>query len=498
MAGPVDHVDVVVVGAGLSGIGMARHLQASCPWATFTILESRDAIGGTWDLFRYPGIRSDSDMYTLGYPFRPWAGDTAIADGDAIRRYIVDTATETGVDRHIRFGHRVTGLSWSTDEARWTVTAERTDTAETVVMTCGFVASCTGYYRYARGYTPDFDGMDEFNGTIVHPQHWPDDLDVDGRQVVVIGSGATAITLVPALAPVAGHVTMVQRSPTWVVSLSRRDPLASRLQRMLPRRLADRVIRWTKVAASQGSYFLARRRPEVVKRGLRKGLERDLPPGYDIDTHFTPRYEPWDQRLCGAADGDLFAAIGSGRASVVTDTIDRFTPTGLALGSGEHLDADIVVTATGLEMLFLGGMAVTVDGEAVEPSERMLYKGALVERVPNLAIAFGYANASWTLKADLTSEFVCRLLNHLHGGAGSWCMPVNRGVPEAPGSILGLTSGYLMRAADRMPRQGAAFPWRVSQSYRRDRRALRAGGFDDESLVFGRAPAAMPSSTGAA
>jgi monooxygenase len=479
-----EHVDVLVIGAGLSGIGAAHRLQESCPWASYVILESRDAIGGTWDLFRYPGIRSDSDMFTLGYEFRPWTGATSIADGASIREYIVDTAAEAGIDRQIRFGHRVVTLAWSTDDALWRVTAERSDTGETVELTCGFVYSCTGYYRYDRGYTPEFDGLDEYAGQVIHPQHWPEDLDVTDKRVVVIGSGATAITLIPALARDAAHVTMLQRSPTWVVSLPTRSAVADRLHRLLPRRWADIAIRWINVLTSQGSYFFSRRWPALMRKGLRKGLERELPEGYDIDTHFTPRYDPWDQRLCVATDGDLFAAIRAGTASVVTDQVERFSATGVRLVSGAELDADVVVTATGLDMLFIGGIEVSVDGEVIDPALRLLYKGMMVEGVPNLAVAIGYANASWTLKADLTSQYVCRLLDHMRATGMRQCTAVNRTAHQVEGSVLGLSSGYLQRAADRMPRQGSAFPWRVHQSYLRDHRALKRSAVSDDAMVF--------------
>jgi monooxygenase len=488
-----EHLDVLVIGAGLSGIGAAYRLQESCPWASYAIFESRDAIGGTWDLFRYPGIRSDSDMFTLGYEFRPWDGAASIADGGSIRQYIVDTAVEAGIDRRIRFGHRVVALEWSSDEARWHVTAERSDTGEAIELTCGFVFSCTGYYRYDRGYTPDFVGLDEFSGQVIHPQHWPDDLDVTGKRVVVVGSGATAITLIPALAGDAAHVTMLQRSPTWVVSFPSRSALAHRLRRVLPSPWGDTAIRWINVLVSQGSYFLSRRWPAVMRKGLRKGLERELPDGYDIDTHFTPRYDPWDQRLCVATDGDLFAAIRSGAASVVTDEIDRFTESGIRLVSGSELDADVVVTATGLEILFIGGIDVSVDGEAVDPALQLMYKGMMVEGVPNLAVAFGYANASWTLKADLTSQYVCRLLNHMRAQGISQCMAVNRTATHVEGSMLGLSSGYLQRAADRMPRQGSVFPWRVHQSYLKDHRALKRSGLTDDAMVFTRSRIPMAS-----
>ena len=414
----MEHVDVLIVGAGLSGIGAAHYLQTKCPWATYEIFEARDAIGGTWDLFRYPGIRSDSDMYTLGYSFRPWDGEKSIADGDSILQYIKDTAAAAGIDDHIRFNHRITRAEWSSDAARWTITAERTDTRATVELTCGFLFSCSGYYRYDRGYEPDFPGKERFAGTIVHPQQWPDDLDYAGKRVVVIGSGATAVTLIPALATTAAHVTMLQRSPSYVTSLPAKDPIARLLRRALPSRWAGPAIRWYKAITTQGMYALSRRRPELVKALLRKAVERQLPPGYDVDTHFTPRYNPWDQRLCVVPNGDLFKAIKAGAASVVTDHIVSFTETGMLLESGTKLEADIVITATGLELLFIGGIEMSVDGETINLPSKLTYKGMMLEGVPNFALAVGYTNASWTLKCDLTCDFVCRLLNHLHDAGG--------------------------------------------------------------------------------
>jgi cation diffusion facilitator CzcD-associated flavoprotein CzcO len=489
----VQHLDVLIVGAGLSGIGAAQRLQTDCPWATYEIFEARDAIGGTWDLFRYPGIRSDSDMFTLGYAQRPWQGEKAIADGPSILRYIRDTAAEGGIDRHIRFRHRIVTADWSTGDARWTVVAERTDTGERVELTCSFLYSCSGYYRYDHGYLPDFAGMERFEGTIVHPQAWPDDLDYAGKRIVVIGSGATAITLVPSLAATAGHVTMLQRSPTYIASLPGRNPLANGLRRILPERWSGPVVRWMNALMTQGSYQLSRRRPELMKRILRRGVARQLPAGYDVDTHFTPAYDPWDQRLCVVPDGDLFRAIRAGTASVVTDRIATFTERGLLLESGAELDTDIIVTATGLELLFLGGIELAVDGEKVDLPERLTYKGMMLEGVPNLAIAIGYTNASWTLKADLTSEYVCRLLNHLRAEGLRQCTPVNTDASVAPQPLLGLTSGYVTRSADRMPKQGTRFPWQVHQSYLRDYRALKRSPIVDEAMVFSNPePAATP------
>ena len=486
----MEHIDVLIVGAGLSGIGAAHYLQTECPWASYAILESRDAIGGTWDLFRYPGIRSDSDMFTLGYSFRPWQGEKSIADGGSILQYIKDTAAEAGIDRKIRFHHRIVAADWSTEEARWHVTAERTDlapadgTTETVQLTCGFVFSCSGYYRYDRGYLPDFTGMDRFGGTIVHPQAWPEDLDDAGKRVVVIGSGATAVTLIPSMAATAGHVTMLQRSPTYMVSLPARNPLANLMRRILPGRVSGPTIRWFNALMTQGSYELSRRRPRLMKKILRKGVERALPPGYDVDTHFTPRYDPWDQRLCVVPDGDLFRAIRTGAASVVTDRIDTFTERGLLLESGTELEADIIVTATGLELLFIGGIQLSVDGEHVDVPNRLAYKGMMLEGVPNFALAIGYTNASWTLKCDLTCDYVCRLLNHMRETGLRQCAPVNLDTAVTDQPLLGLSAGYVLRSADKLPRQGSKFPWKVYQSYLRDYRALKLRDVTDDAMEF--------------
>jgi cation diffusion facilitator CzcD-associated flavoprotein CzcO len=480
----VEHLDVLIVGAGLSGIGAAHHVQTSCPWASWAIFEARDAIGGTWDLFTYPGIRSDSDMYTLGYSFRPWDGEESIADGASILRYIKDTAAESGIDERIRFGHRIVAAAWSTDDARWHVTAERTDTGETVEVTAGFVFSCTGYYRYDRGYQPDFAGMDDFAGTLVHPQHWPDDLDVTGRRVVVIGSGATAVTLIPSLAQTAEHVTMLQRSPTYIASLPSKNPITPFLRKVLPKRWSDSAIRWVNAVGTQAFFQISKRRPQMVKKALRRGVSQQLPEGYDVETHFTPTYDPWDQRLCVVPNGDLFTAIREGRASVVTDHIETFTPTGVRLVSGAEIEADVIVTATGLDLLFLGGMDLTVDGEPVVLAERLTYKGMMLQDVPNLALAIGYTNASWTLKCDLTCGYVCRLLNHMRASGLRQATPRNDDpdVVEAP--LLGLSSGYVQRSAHLFPKQGSRFPWQVHQSYLRDYRAIKMRGVVDDAMVF--------------
>jgi monooxygenase len=479
-----EHFDVLIVGAGLSGVGAAHYIQARCPQASYALFEARDAIGGTWDLFRYPGVRSDSDMFTLGYAFRPWKGARAIADGDAILRYIADTAAEEGIDARIRFGHRVVSASWSTGEARWHVVAQRTGTGEVVEVTCGFLFCCAGYYRYDRGYLPDFAGMDRFGGRIVHPQAWPEGLAYTGQRVIVIGSGATAVTLVPALAATAGHVTMVQRSPTYIASLPTRDPVADAVGRMLPARQAGTAMRWFKALTTQAFFQLSRHRPELVKRMLRRQLERQLPASCDIGTHFTPRYNPWDQRFCIAPDGDFFKAIRNGSVSVVTDHVETFTERGLLLHSGTELDADIIVTATGLELLFIGGIELDVDGEAVDVASRLTYKGMMLEAVPNLAIAVGYTNASWTLKCELTCNYVCRLINHMRARGMRQCTPVNADAPVGTRPLLDLASGYIQRSAHRFPKQGSRFPWRVHQSYLRDYRALRLRGVEDQAMVF--------------
>ena len=481
---PSEHVDVLIVGAGLSGIGAGHYVQAECPWASYAIFEARDAIGGTWDLFRYPGVRSDSDMFTLGYRFRPWPSDQAIADGGSILRYIKDVAAEEGIDRHIRFNHRIVGADWSSADAAWHVTAVRGDTGDTVELTCGFLFSCTGYYRYDHGYLPDFAGMDRFPGPIVHPQHWPDDLEYAGKRVVVIGSGATAITLIPSLAAKAEHVTMLQRSPSYVASLPARNPLPRYLRRVLPERRADAAVRWFNALVTQGFFHLSRRRPDLVKRTLRKGVQRQLPRGYDVDTHFTPTYDPWDQRLCVAPNGDLFEAIRHGRASVVTDRIDTFTEEGLRLESGAEIEADVIIAATGLELLFLGGLQLSVDGEKVDLAEKLSYKGMMLEGVPNLAMAIGYTNASWTLKCDLTCDYVCRILNHMRATGLRQCMPVNDDASVSPQPLLGLSSGYIQRSAHLFPKQGSKSPWQVHQSYLRDYRALKASGILDNAMVF--------------
>jgi cation diffusion facilitator CzcD-associated flavoprotein CzcO len=475
---------VLIVGAGLSGIGAGYHLQANCPERSYAILEARDCSGGTWDLFRYPGIRSDSDMYTLGYCFRPWEDAKAIADGPTILSYVRSTASENGIDEKIRFHHRVMRAEWSSGDAAWTVTAERSDTQETVQMSCSFLLMCTGYYRYDEGYTPELPGSERFQGRIVHPQHWPEDIDYEGKRAIVIGSGATAVTLVPAMARSAEHVTMLQRSPSYVISLPAEDPIANFLRRVLPSKWAYSIVRWKNVLLTLLSFQLSRRRPTLVKALLRKGQEKRLPAGFDIDTHFKPKYGPWDQRLCLVPDGDLFEAISEGRASIVTDQIETFTEKGLRLASGAELEADLIVTATGLNMLAFGGMEIAVDGEDVELSQTMTYRGMMLSGVPNLALAFGYTNASWTLKCDLTCQYICRLLNHMAEHGYRQCTPRNRdpSVTEVP--FIDLTSGYVKRSIEKFPKQGSRPPWRLYQNYALDVFSLRFGSIEDEAMEF--------------
>ncbi len=488
---PADHVDVLIVGAGLSGIGAACHVQQRCPGKTFALLESRATIGGTWDLFRYPGIRSDSDMFTLGYSFRPWTDPQAIADGDSIRDYIRETAREYGVDQHIRFHHRVLRAEWSSEHARWTVEAQRTDTAEPVVLTCGFLFVCSGYYRYDKGYIPQLPGTERFTGQIIHPQQWPTDLDYAGKKVVIIGSGATAVTLVPAMAEKAAHVTMLQRSPSYVASLPSRDGIADVLRRWLPPKVAYSLARWKNALLATLVFQVSRHAPGVMKAFVRKSATAQLPKGYDVDTHFAPRYNPWDQRLCLAPDGDLFTTIRDGRASVVTDRIETFTEHGIKLVSGTDLEADLVVTATGLNVLPIGGMTLRVDGADINLNDTVAYKGMMLSGVPNFALTLGYTNASWTLKADLVSQYVCRLLNHMDRRGFQICTPVAPDTLERE-PIIDLKSGYVLRSVHELPKQGSATPWRLHQNYPRDVLLMRHGRLQDAGMQFSRARTAAP------
>jgi monooxygenase len=487
-----EHVDVLIVGAGISGIGAARHLEHRLPGTSYVLLEARDALGGTWDLFRFPGIRSDSDLHTFGYAFKPWTQDEAIADGDAILRYIGETAAERGIDRHIRFGHRVVRAAWSSDEARWTVDVELAGTGETTRMTAGWLFSASGYYRYDEGYSPEFAGRERFSGPIIHPQHWPQELDYAGKRVVVIGSGATAVTLVPALAEQAAHVTMLQRSPSYILALPSRDGLANRLRALIGERRAYAFTRRKNIRRQAVVYALSRRFPNAVRRVIRALTARQLPEGYAVDTHFKPRYDPWDQRLCLVPDGDLFKALGRGDASVVTDAIETFTERGVRLASGAELEADVIVTATGLNLLAFGGVELEVDGRAVALPETLAYKGAMLSGVPNFAFAVGYTNASWTLKVDLVCAWLCRVLAHMRAGGFDTCVAEAPEPPVETRPLLNFSAGYVLRSLDAFPRQGTEAPWQLPMSYAEDVRRLRDGAIDDGTLRFAAANRLAP------
>ena len=482
-----NYVDVLIVGAGLSGIGAACHLQTECPNKSVAILEGRSAMGGTWDLFRYPGIRSDSDMYTLGYKFKPWKDAKAIADGPAILNYIRETAAEYGIEKKIRFNQKVVNASWSSETARWTVESKHSETGDVTTIMCNFLMMCSGYYSYDAGYTPDFPGVEQFQGTIIHPQKWPENLDYTGKRVVVIGSGATAVTLVPAMAETAGHVTMVQRSPTYMVSLPSSDFLANTLRRIFPESVVYTLTRLKNTLFGTLIYQLSQRRPEMIKRFIKKQLRKELGPQFDIDRHFTPPYNPWDQRMCLVPDGDFLIALRENRASIVTDLIDTFTPMGLKMKSGEQLDADIIVTATGLELVSLGGITLTVDEQPVQTNKSVTYKGTMLTGIPNLSFVFGYTNASWTLKADLLCTFVCRLLNYMDKHGYKQVIPRLNDPEVEDLPLLDLTSGYIQRALDKFPRQGSKLPWRLYQNYFFDTVMIRFGSINDDALEFKRA-----------
>jgi monooxygenase len=476
----VEHLDVLIVGAGLSGIGAAYRLQTQSPGRSYAVLEGRENLGGTWDLFRYPGIRSDSDMFTLGFPFHPWTAAKAIADGPSILEYLHETAATYGIDKHIRFRRHVVRASWSSTDALWTVETNEES------YTCSFLYVCTGYYNYDSGHEVPFPGLDTFQGKVVHPQHWPKDLDYAGQRVVVIGSGATAVTLVPAMAPDAAHVTMLQRTPSYVASRPAHDAFSDRLRAVLPEKLAHRLIRTKNVALSSAAYAAVRKWPAHAAWLLNSTAAKQLPPNIPVDPHFIPPYKPWDQRLCLVPDADLFEALRAGTASVVTDEIETFTPTGIRLRSGEELEADLVVTATGLQMVALGKIELTVDGRSVDPHDTFVYKGMMLSGVPNLAWCIGYTNNSWTLRSDLTSQYVCRLLNHLDRTGTSICVaeidPAEYDAPPRP--VVDLSSGYIRRAANILPRQGSYGPWRLRQNYPRDFLTLRYTSLDDGSMHF--------------
>jgi cation diffusion facilitator CzcD-associated flavoprotein CzcO len=482
-----EYFDVVIVGAGLSGIGAARHLQDKCPGKSYVILEGRESMGGTWDLFRYPGIRSDSDMYTLGYNFKPWREAKAIADGPSILKYVKETAAETDVDKNIRYRHLVKKASWSSSEASWTVEAERRDTGETATIRCGFMLMCAGYYSYEQGYTPDFNGRESFAGQIIHPQEWPEDLDYKDKKIVVIGSGATAVTLVPEMAKDAEHVVMLQRSPTYMVSLPAIDVIANFLRKVLPEKLAYSVTRWKNIRFQQKVYQRTRTKPERVKEHLLKLVRKEMGPDYDVDTHFTPQYNPWDQRLCLVPDHDFFDSIKSGKSSIVTDTIDTFTEKGVLLKSGTELEADIIITATGLNLVLLGGAEFIVDGQPVRISDTFSYMGMMYSDIPNLVTTFGYINASWTLRADLTAEYACRIINHMDKTGCRQCTPRLRAEDKdmpARQWITEFSSGYVQRVMHLFPKQGDKAPWLNTQNYMEDKKLLATRDVDDGVLQF--------------
>jgi monooxygenase len=486
-----EHFDVLIMGAGLSGIDAAHHLQKLCPNRSYVVLEQRERIGGTWDLFRYPGIRSDSDMLTMSYSFRPWTHARTISPGDAIRNYITDAARDEGIDGNIRFRHMIQRASWSSPDARWTVEAVRKSAGrpdEQVTITCNFLFSCAGYYRYSSGYLPDFPNAGRFQGRMFHPQDWPQDLDYSGKRVLIIGSGATTVTLVPAMAKTAAHVTMLQRSPTYVISMPEQDRIANGLRRVLPATWAYRLSRWKNIAFMTGLYQFSQRFPNFMKKGLLKRVREHLGDQYDVETHFTPRYRPWEQRMCLVPDADMFEAIKSGRASVVTDQIETFTEKGVLLKSGKELQADIIITATGLALETLGGIALSVDGQRIEPGKTLAYKGVMMSGVPNLASVFGYINASWTLKADLICNYVCRLLNFMERKGVRQVTPKNREETAAAPFIENFSSGYIQRAVANWPKQGARKPWRVYQNYFRDVISMKWSPVDDGSLEFSNPP----------
>lgn len=478
------HFDVVVIGAGLSGIGTACQITSQHPGKTIAVLERRERVGGTWDLFRYPGIRSDSDMFTFGYKFRPWVDYKVLAPGASIRDYIADTAAEHGIDEKIHYGLKIVAADWSSDKGRWAVTAEREATGETVTYTCTFLVSATGYYNHDAGFLPTFPGSDDFQGQQIHPQHWPEDLDHTGKKVVVIGSGATAVTLVPSMADTAEHVTMLQRSPSYIFTVPAFDKISAVLNRVLPEKLVFQLARKRNIALQRAIYVSCRRWPKAMRRFLLSHVRRQVGPGVDM-AHFTPSYMPWDERLCAVPDGDLFKALRAGDASVVTDHIDTFTKTGIRLKSGRELEADIIVTATGLQVQMLGGLKLTVDGEARELHDQMTYKAVLVEDVPNLAWIFGYTNAPWTLKSDIAGQYICRLLQHMDDHGYDVATPRDTvGCATGDGILDSLQSGYVQRAKDTLPRQGTQGPWKVEMDYGRDSRVLLEDAIDDGALHF--------------
>ncbi|OUR89347.1 FAD-containing monooxygenase EthA [Gammaproteobacteria bacterium 42_54_T18] len=478
-----QHLDVLIIGAGLSGIGAAAQLRRECPKKSFALIERRSSMGGTWDLFRYPGIRSDSDMFTLGYSFKPWKEEKSIASGGSILNYIKETAADYKLDDHVHYGRKVVSVSWSTPKALWTVTTEQEKDGTQEIFTCNYLIGCTGYYNYDAGFTPNFPGVDNYKGQIVHPQKWSSDIDYSNKKVVIIGSGATAVTLIPAMADATSHITMLQRSPTYVATVPEKDIISIQLRKFLPEKLVYKMARTRNVGIQRAVYKLSKHRPKTMRSLLLAVTKRQLGPDFDMK-HFTPTYNPWEERLCAVPNGDLFKVLKEGKASVVTDTIKTFTETGILLTSGEALDADIIVTATGLDLQMLGGITPTVDGKDIKISESLIYKGAMLSRLPNLSMIFGYTNSSWTLKADMVNEFTCRLLNHMEKEGISYCVPEAKATDISTGPFLDLQSGYVVRAADKLPRQGNSTPWKVVQDYFHDIPILKYSQIDDGILLF--------------
>jgi cation diffusion facilitator CzcD-associated flavoprotein CzcO len=478
------HVDVLIIGAGLSGICAGHYLQERCPDKTFAILEGRDSLGGTWDLFQYPGIRSDSDMHTLGFSFRPWPNPQAIADGPSILQYLHDTAEETGLDQHIRYNRRVEKVSWSSDEARWSVVSRHPDTGEEHVQTCDLLWFCTGYYRYDRGHMPDFPGAEQFEGELVHPQFWSDDIDYEGKKVVVIGSGATAVTLVPAMADKAAHITMLQRSPSYVMSVPGDDVISQWMTRLFGDKIGASLTRWKNILRLMFFYQFSRRMPQSARKYILGLVREAIGDVVDVDTHFNPSYDPWDQRLCFVPDDDLFDALRDDKVSVVTDHIERFTQTGIELRSGDHLDADIVVSATGLEVVVAGGATIEIDGETVHPGDQTMYKGAMLSDVPNAVMSVGYTNASWTLKCELISQWACRLIQYMDEHDYEVCVPRLPADEDTDVPLIDFESGYVLRALDELPNQGERLPWRLYQNYIFDSALFRYAPIADNALSF--------------
>jgi monooxygenase len=479
-----SEVDILIIGAGISGIGTAYHIQKHCPTKSYAVIEARSEVGGTWDLFRYPGIRSDSDMFTFGFNFKPWRSPKAISPGQDIKHYISEAATENGIDKHILFEHKVVSANWDSPSAKWHTEVQNQKTGECCHYISRFFFSGAGYYNYDNGYTPDFKGIEDFSGEVIHPQHWPKNLDYAGKNVIVIGSGATAVTIVPAMAATAGHVTMLQRSPTYIASRSEQDAFANVMRRYLPAKLAYSLSRWNKILQGMFMYSMARRRPESAKKAIRDGVINALGEDYPVDKHFKPSYQPWDQRACLVPDGDLFNVIKNGSASVVTDHIDSFTATGIKLQSGEELAADIIVTATGLNLEILGSYELSVDNNPFNAADSYCYKGMMLSGLPNFAFSMGYTNASWTLKSDLVGQYVCRLINHMDKHQHHYCQPVLPINDIEAEPFINFTSGYITRALDKMPKQGRDKPWRLNQNYILDRMSLSYESVVDDNIVF--------------